>query len=212
MRLLSFSRITSLVRTLAVLTVAPASMQSAPAPVAENWRAMLDKYCVTCHNERSKTGGLALDRADLARVPDQAETWEKVIRKLHAGAMPPAGLPRPGRSISDGFASWLEAKLDSAATNDPGPSGLRRLNRSEYALAVHDLLALDVDVSSLLPADDANHGFDNQSDALRVSPALLEGYMSAARKISRLGGRRSQRHSRFFHVSRSRRPGSGPPH
>jgi mono/diheme cytochrome c family protein len=153
---------------------------------AANWRAMLDKYCVTCHNEHSKTGGLALDSIDLARVPDQAEIWEKVVRKLHAGAMPPLGLPRPERAASEGFAAWLEVKLDAAATSDPGPAGLRRLNRSEYAAAVRDVLALDVDAAALLPADDANHGFDNMSDALRVSPALLEGYMSAACKISRL--------------------------
>src|SRR5258708_4149495 len=192
---------TSAVILTAVLILAASQMSPAaqpPAPIvhprathaperaAADWRAMLDKYCVICHNERSKTGGLMLDRIDLARVPDQAEIWEKVVRKLHAGAMPPVGLPRPDRDASEGFAAWLEAKLDAAATGDPGPAGLRRLNRSEYATAVRDLLALDVDASSLLPADDANHGFDNMSDALRVSPALLEGYMSAARKISRL--------------------------
>ena len=158
----------------------------APEPAAARWRAMLDKYCITCHNERSKAAGLMLDRIDLARVPEQAEVWEKVVRKLHAGAMPPVGLPRPDRAASEGFATWLEAKLDAAASGDPGPAGLRRLNRSEYAAAVRDLLALNVDASALLPADDANHGFDNMSDALRVSPALLEGYMFAARKIGRL--------------------------
>ena len=184
-----------LVLSLAAVQVSPAAQPPAPidhpqaarAPESTaNWRAMLDKYCVTCHNERSKTGGLALDRIDIARVPDQAEIWEKVVRKLHAGAMPPMGLPRPDRTASEGFATWLETKLDAGAIGDPGPAGLRRLNRSEYAAAVRDLLALDVDASTLLPADDANHGFDNMSDALRVSPALLEGYMSAARKISRL--------------------------
>ena len=169
-------------------TPSPAVHHSAHVPesAVANWRAMLDKYCITCHNERLRTGGLMLDRIDLTRVPDQAELWEKVVRKLHAGAMPPVGLPRPDRATSDGFATWLEAKLDAAATGDPGPAGLRRLNRSEYAAAVRDLLALDVDAGALLPADDANHGFDNMSDALQVSPALLEGYMSAARKISRL--------------------------
>ena len=197
MRPFAFIKISFLVLILAAVQMPSAVAQTpapiihpratrAPEPVPANWRAMLDKYCVTCHNERSKTAGLALDRIDLARVPDQAEVWEKVVRKLHAGAMPPMGLPRPDRAASEGFATWLEAKLDAAATGDPGPAGLRRLNRSEYAAAVRDLLALDVDGSSLLPADDANHGFDNMSDALRVSPALLEGYMSAARKISRL--------------------------
>src|SRR5580692_8886572 len=187
MRLFSLIANSSLVLTLAAAqTLSAAAQTRAPEPAAANWRALLDKYCVGCHNERLKTAGLALDRIDLARVPDQAETWEKVVRKLHAGAMPPLGLPRPDRAASDGFATWLEAKLDAAATGDPGPAGLRRLNRSEYAAAVRDVLALDVDASALLPADDANHGFDNMSDALRVSPALLEGYMSAARKISRL--------------------------
>ena len=181
-----FLRKSPVAGTLAVVLAAARISSAAPDPAAANWRAMLDKYCVTCHNERSKTGGLALDHIDLARVPDHAETWEKVVRKLHAGAMPPQGLPRPDRTVSDGLATWLETKLDAAAIGDPGPGGLRRLNRSEYAAAVRDLLALDVDAAALLPADDANHGFDNMSDALRVSPALLEGYMSAARKISRL--------------------------
>ena len=184
----------SFVGTLAaVLIVAAARISPAAQPHANpmadpgtaNWRAMLDKYCVACHNERSKIGGLALDRLDLARVPDKAETWEKVVRKLHTGAMPPVGLPRPDRAASEGFATWLEMKLDAVATGDPGPAGLRRLNRSEYAAAVRDVLALNVDAAALLPADDADHGFDNMSDALRVSPALLEGYMSAALKISR---------------------------
>jgi mono/diheme cytochrome c family protein len=195
MRLFSFIAHSSVFLILAAAQMPSAPAQTpapiahanrAPDPAAANWRAMLDRYCVTCHNGRSKTGGLTLDRIDLARVPDQAEIWEKVVRKLHARAMPPVGLPRPDRTVSDGFVTWLEAKLDAAATGDPGPAGLRRLNRSEYAAAVRDLLALDVDTAALLPADDANHGFDNMSDALRVSPALLEGYMSAARKISRL--------------------------
>ena len=195
MRPFSFLTKSFLILSLTVAQVSSAAQP--PSPIvhshaarepesAANWRAMLDKYCVTCHSERLKTRGLALDRIDLTRVPDQAEIWEKVVRKLRSGAMPPLGLPRPDRAASDGFATWLEAKLDGAATGDPGPAGLRRLNRSEYAAAVHDLLALDVDAGALLPPDDADHGFDNMSDALRVSPALLEGYISAARKISRL--------------------------
>jgi len=131
---------------LAAVQLPPASAQTS-APSAASWRAMLDTYCVTCHNERLKTGRLALDRIDLARVADQSEIWEKVVRKLHAGAMPPVGLPRPDRAVSEKFAAWLEAKLDAAANSDPGPAGLRRLNRSEYAAAVRDLLALDVDAS-----------------------------------------------------------------
>ncbi len=147
---------------------------------------VLEKYCATCHSERAKTAGLVLSNADLARIPDNADTWEKVVRKLRAGAMPPHGAPRPDRTTLDGLASWLETTLDEAARNpNPGPAILRRLNRAEYAAAVRDILALDVDVSSLLPADDANHGFDNMADSLRISPALLDGYLSASAKVSR---------------------------
>ncbi len=147
---------------------------------------VLEKYCATCHSERAKAAGLVLSNADFARIPDNAETWEKVVRKLRAGAMPPHGAPRPDRATLDGLASWLETSLDQAARNpNPGPAILRRLNRAEYAAAVRDILALDVDVSSLLPADDANHGFDNMADSLRISPALLDGYLSASAKVSR---------------------------
>ncbi len=147
---------------------------------------VLEKYCATCHSERAKTAGLVLSNADLARIPDNAETWEKVVRKLRAGAMPPHGAPRPDGATLDGLASWLESILDEAARNpNPGPAILRRLNRAEYAAAVRDILALDVDVSALLPADDANHGFDNMADSLRISPALLDGYLSASAKVSR---------------------------
>ncbi len=147
---------------------------------------VLQKYCATCHSERAKTAGLVLSNADLAHIPDNAEIWEKVVRKLRAGAMPPHGAPRPDRATLDGLASWLETTLDEAARNpNPGPAILRRLNRAEYAAVVRDILALDVDVSSLLPADDANHGFDNMADSLRISPALLDGYLSASAKVSR---------------------------
>jgi Protein of unknown function (DUF1592)/Protein of unknown function (DUF1588)/Protein of unknown function (DUF1585)/Protein of unknown function (DUF1587)/Protein of unknown function (DUF1595) len=129
-----------------------------------------------------------LDKADVTHVAENAELWEKVVRKLRAGMMPPSGARRPDRTASDTFASWLETELDrsSAAGVNPGPPGIHRLNRTEYANAIRDLLALEVDVTSLLPADDSSFGFDNMANALSVSSALLEAYLSAASKISRL--------------------------
>jgi cytochrome c551/c552 len=151
-------------------------------------RAFLDQYCVTCHNQQLKTAGLMLDALDVDRVAGQAETWEKVVRKIRTGMMPPSGAKRPERRALDAFASALESRLDRAAVagaNLSAPS-LHRLNRTEYANAVRDLLALDVDVTPLLPADDSIEGFDNIADALSVSPSLIQGYVSAAMKISRL--------------------------
>jgi len=151
-------------------------------------RALLDKYCVTCHNAKTRTAGLALDKLDLANVAAGAETWEKVIEKIRGGMMPPVGMPRPDRATLDAFLASLESKLDEAyfANVNPGRVGLHRLNRAEYGNSVRDLLALDVDVSSLLPADDANFGFDNIADSLSVSPMLMERYVTAAWKISSL--------------------------
>ncbi len=151
-------------------------------------KAMLDKYCVTCHNQRLKTAGLTLDTLNLDRVADNAETWEKVLRKLHGGMMPPQGMPRPNEATVNQFTGWLETSLDRAAAThpEPGRSTLHRLNRTEYGNAIHDLLDLDVDVASLLPADDEANGFDNIADVLRVSPSLLEQYLSASDKIASL--------------------------
>ena len=154
-------------------------------------RALLDQYCLGCHNGRTKAGGLALDddRMDLGQVGAGAETWEKVVRKLRAGMMPPAGRPRPARSTSEAFVARLEADLDRAAAADPNPGRtepLHRLNRAEYQNAVRDLLDLDLDVSALLPADDASYGFDNIAGVLKLSPTLMERYLSAAQKISRI--------------------------
>jgi Protein of unknown function (DUF1592)/Protein of unknown function (DUF1588)/Protein of unknown function (DUF1585)/Protein of unknown function (DUF1587)/Protein of unknown function (DUF1595)/Cytochrome C oxidase, cbb3-type, subunit III len=170
------------------ISILGALAQSAPAaPKAPSPHQIVEQYCVVCHNERAKTGGLVLSNADLTHPSNNAETWEKVVRKLRAGAMPPRGAPRPDRATLDGLVSWLEASLDETAARNPnpGPAILRRLNRAEYAAAIRDLLSLDVDVASLLPADDANHGFDNMADSLRLSPALLDGYLSASAKVSR---------------------------
>jgi len=149
-------------------------------------KALLDRYCITCHNEKLKTGGLMLDKLDVSRPGDSPETWEKVVRKVRAGMMPPSGAPRPDRAALDGFAGTLETALDRAVKPNPGTPGLHRLNRTEYANAIRDLLGIDLDISSLLPADDSSEGFDNIADALAISPALVERYAAAAAKISRL--------------------------
>jgi len=151
-------------------------------------RALLNQYCVGCHNEKLKTAGLMLDKLDLAHPGQEPETWEKVVRKLRAGMMPPAGMPRPNRAMLDSWTAKLETELDraAAAKPNPGSTGLHRLNRTEYTNAIRDLLALDVDEATVLPADDSSEGFDNIADALAVSPALIERYVAAAGKISRL--------------------------
>lgn len=158
-----------------------------PPPVAAH-RAVLDKYCVTCHNERRKAAGLLLDQVDLARVGEHAEVWEKVLRKLQEQSMPPPRSPRPGSDIYGEFAHWLEAALDGAAAANvnPGRPAIHRLNRTEYVNAIRDLLELDVDGEALLPADDSGYGFDNIADVLSVSPTLLERYLASAQKVVRL--------------------------
>jgi len=159
-----------------------------PAPQATGPQAVIAQYCVTCHSDKAKMGGLTLESLDIARVGTNAQTWEKVVRKVRSGMMPPSGAKRPARTALDGFAADLETRLDRAAAGAPNPGApvLHRLNRTEYANAIHDLLALDVDVTTMLPSDDSNEGFDNVADALSVSPTLIQGYVSAALKISRL--------------------------
>jgi len=168
---------------LMVVAVAASYTQS-PSPE----RALLNQYCVSCHNNQAKTGGLALDVLDVAQPGEHAEVWEKVVRKLRAGMMPPSGLPRPERAKLDALASKLEGDLDRAAAAHPNPgvTALHRLNRTEYANAIRDLLGLEVDAATLLPADDSAEGFDNVADVLRVSPSLMDRYVAAAAKISRL--------------------------
>ncbi len=174
-----------------VLVAQPAAGQGRASDdlgAASVYRATLDRYCVTCHNARLKTAGLELDRADLSNASGRADLWEKVVLKLRGRDMPPQPRPRPADAVYDDFAAWLETALDAGAAVDPRPGrpALHRLNRTEYANAIRDLLALDVDVTTLLPPDDSTHGFDNIADALGVSPLLLESYVVAARKISRL--------------------------
>ena len=162
----------------------PAAVAAVPAPDA----ALVQKYCVTCHNARAKTGGLALDGLSPADAGAHAEIWEKVARKIRGGMMPPQGMPRPDETTLDAFATALEGTLESQARQhpDPGFKAVHRLNRTEYGNAVRDLLSLEVNVADLLPADDESNGFDNQAGVLRVSPSLLEQYLAAARRISSL--------------------------
>ena len=171
-----------------VCSLQAAGLQDLVPSHTPSYRAVLDQYCVTCHNQTARTAELLLDQADVENIGDGPEVWEKVLKKLRAGAMPPAGMPRPDQATYDSFATYLETALDSASAAHPNPGRpvLHRLNRVEYANAVRDLLAVEIDGATLLPADDSRHGFDNIGDVLTVSPALLERYLSAARKISRL--------------------------
>lgn len=165
------------------------TVNSEDAGTPAHAEAVLSQYCLTCHNEKTRVGGLALRTADLNDIPGKAEIWEKVIRKLRTKTMPPPGLPRPDQAVYNALASYLETEIDRAATAHPNPGHaepVHRLNRTEYQNAVRDLLALDVDGGALLPADDQSYGFDNIAGILKMSPTLLERYMGAAREISRL--------------------------
>src|SRR5437016_10332023 len=138
-------------------------------PPASSQRVFVDTYCVTCHNDRLRTGELSLEKVELQNIAEGSETWEKVIRKLRTGAMPPQGAPRrPDPAAADNFVSFLEASIDRAAMAKPNPgrATVHRLNRTEYGNAIRDLLALDIDPTPLLPADDESYGFDNIADVL----------------------------------------------
>ncbi len=161
---------------------------NAPAANVTPARAMADKYCVSCHNQKLKTANLELDRADAENVAKSAEVWEKVIVKLHSRAMPPAGMPRPDNATYESVAAWLESEIDraGAAHVNPGRSAsLHRLNRAEYANAVRDLIAVDVDAPAMLPPDEQAFGFENNAEALSMQPALLDRYVAAAATIAR---------------------------
>jgi mono/diheme cytochrome c family protein len=149
---------------------------------------LVAKHCVVCHNSRLKTAGLVLESLDAERVGENAAIWEKVLRKVQTGAMPPLGSRRPSPEASAHFTRELAAALDRAAlaSPDPGRPAVHRLNRTEYVNAIQSLLNLEIDGRALLPADDSGFGFDNNADVLTMSPALLERYMAAATKISRL--------------------------
>ena len=179
----------------ACLALAPAgagaqAVSSGSAGVAPpaSERAVIDRYCVTCHSDRLQTGGLSLEGVDLADVAAHAEVWEKVVRKLRAGAMPPRPRPRPDAAAHARLLTYIESALDAAARDNPDPGRtetFRRLNRTEYQNAIRDLLALEIDVTALLPRDDAAFGFDNVNTGA-LSPTLLERYLAAARTVSEL--------------------------
>ena len=164
---------------------------SPPAPVtgAAEPRALVDQYCTTCHNARLKTGGIVLQDLDLADVAAHGATWEKVVRKVRAGMMPPPGRPRPDNASMAAFATYLETALDKDAAVHVNPGRtepFHRLNRAEYQNAVRDLLGIDVDVSAGLPSDAASYGFDNIGGVLKMSPTLMDSYLNMAQKISRM--------------------------
>lgn len=166
---------------------APSTIDSASAE-----SALLTRYCVTCHSQKAKAAGLdaaqriTLDSLDPAHVEKNPEQWEKVVRKLRAGMMPPSGMPRPDQHTMESMIQWLEGELDRSAVAQLPAPGLHRMNRVEYANAIRDLLALEIDTTKYLPSDDSTRGFDNIAGALSLSPALLESYVAAAAKISRM--------------------------
>ena len=166
-----------------------ASARQTPATTAApDAGALLRQYCVTCHNERAKTGGLSLEGLDPATHPEHAELWEKVVRKVRIGMMPPAGMPRPDADTLRTFVTSLETRLDRAAAAKPnvGRPMIHRMNRAEYAYAIKDLLDLEIDTVQLLPPDESGYGFDNIADLLGMSPVLLERYLNAAGRVSAL--------------------------
>src|SRR3954471_9278487 len=159
-----------------------------PSASSTDGAALVQQYCVTCHNSRTKTGGLVLENLDPSNTSANADLWEKVARKVRGGMMPPQGMPRPDESTLGNFVAHLETSLDAQALRSPNPGHkpLTRLNRTEYGNAIRDLLDLQVDVADLLPPDDESNGFDNIAGVLKVSPSLLEQYLAAARQISGL--------------------------
>jgi mono/diheme cytochrome c family protein len=178
--------------TLLLLALAFTTRAQTPRPAAP--AAVFEQYCVTCHNPRLKTAGLVLDPSELTHVGTNPELWEKVIRKLRSGAMPPLNAPRPDKATYNSVSTFIETELDRVASAKPNPGTLpllHRLSRTEYQNAIRDLLAMDalpkeMDYSLLLPADNISSGFDNIADLLFVSPSTMERYLDAARKISRL--------------------------
>ena len=175
-------------RSVSMEAAGPPPAQAAAGQAQAPSRALLDRYCVSCHNQRLKTAGVMFDAVDPARVDTHRELFEKVARKLRSGQMPPADRPRPDQAAVAAFVAAIEAELDraAAAAPDPGRVVSRRLNRTEYVNVIRDLLALEIDGTALLPSDMAGFGFDNNADVLSMTPALMDRYMTAATKISRL--------------------------
>ena len=179
----------------ALMSAGPAVSQAAgpqpppsqpPATSSTAHRALLDQYCVSCHNGRTATANLSLEGIDLTTVGTNPELWEKVVRKLRAGMMPPPGVRRPPVADYESLRDWLEGEIDRTAGLHPGNKVLHRLNRTEYANVIRDLLDLEIDPTTLLPADDSSRGFDNIAGSLTLSPTLIETYVTAATKVARI--------------------------
>jgi hypothetical protein len=168
--------------------VAGTEAQRADGADTAAYRLLIEDHCAGCHNQKSKTAGVSLEGMDYARVGSNADLWERVLRKVRTGQMPPPKAPHPEPAAAAAFVSWLEGSLDRAARLNPNPGrpAVHRLNRAEYSNAVRDLLAMDIKPGLSLPVDDSGYGFDNIGDVLSLSPALLEKYISAARRVSRL--------------------------
>ena len=173
------------------LSLTASGVQRSPARTAftpQQAQSVINQYCTACHNQRSRTANLELDTKDLAHLEKDVVVWEAVVRKLRTGMMPPKNAARPDRATLDGLAAWLETGLDREAALHPNPGSpsVQRMNRNEYANAIRDLLDLEVDVSAMLPGDSTSAGFDNVADVLGTSPSLIQAYLSAGMKISRL--------------------------
>ncbi len=183
---------TQRVATACLLLLSPADLALFAEESPETHRHFLNQYCVACHSDQVRTADVSLQTINfdaIGKHPRESELWEKVIAKLDARTMPPASSPRPDAAEYDQFTDWLKSRIDQAADYSPNPGrrpAIHRLNRAEYANATRDLLHLEIDAESLLPADDSGYGFDNIADVLSVSPMLTERYLAAARKISRL--------------------------
>ncbi|HXS30920.1 MAG TPA: DUF1587 domain-containing protein, partial [Steroidobacteraceae bacterium] len=167
-----------------VLLLLPAICAAAEPGAAR--QQLVNRYCLDCHNTSDWAGGLALDTQDVSDVAGDTKLWESVVHKVRAGMMPPGGKPRPSRELMNAFAGGIERELDRAAASRPlvAAAGVRRLNRAQYSNAIRDLLAVEIDVQTLLPPDDVSHGFDN-GETLGSSPALIEGYVNTAVRVSR---------------------------
>jgi mono/diheme cytochrome c family protein len=173
--------------SLPLRAASPARQSAHPPASAAAERALLDRYCVTCHNQKAKTAGVMFDTLDVAHVGKDAAVWERAVRKLRGGMMPPLGMPRPDQASINSLVKFLETSLDQAAlaSPDPGAVALHRLNRAEYQNAIADVLGVHIDAAALLPRDDISDGFDNIASVLKVSPAFLDQYIAAAREVSR---------------------------
>src|SRR5215813_5901419 len=172
----------------AALPMVAAAAQNTAPPPADPQTLVVRQYCTPCHNDRGKAGQLSLAAFDVSKAADQAPVSEKMIRKLRAGMMPPAGARRPEAGALSALADALAARVDAAAALKPNPGWrpFQRLNRAEYQRAVKDLLAVDIDVSPFLPPDTISQGFDNVADSQSFSPALMEGYLRAASHVTAL--------------------------